>query len=149
MEPSIHISDIAHVVQLSVAPVFLITGIGAMLSVLSFRLSRAVDRARVLETLLPAVTEPARSAPIQEELCVLSQRTRLINWAITLCTTSALLVCTVIMALFIGALVDLQVATVISVLFIVSMAALICSLLAFLWEIRLATAHLRIGGPVR
>ncbi len=145
MNLSLEVSDIAHVIQLSVAPVFLVTGIGAMLSVLSFRLGRAVDRARVLQDVLSALNDEQRIAGIHRELCVLSVRTGLINWAITLCTTSALLICLVIMVLFVGALVGLDIATPIAVLFILSMAALISSLLIFLKEIRLATANLRIG----
>jgi len=142
---SLQVSDIAHVIQLSVAPVFLVTGIGAMLSVLSFRLSRAVDRARVLEDYLPTLTDEQRIAGIHRELCILSLRTRLINWSITLCTASALLICLVIMVLFVGAVVGLNIATPIAALFILSMAALISSLLIFLKEIQLATANLRIG----
>lgn len=137
-------SDIAHVVQLSVAPMFLLTGIGAMLSVLSFRLSRAVDRARVLEALLPTLVDERRIDDTRRELCVLSARTRLINRAITLCTTSALLVCLVIVVLFVGALAALDIA--IATLFIFSMVTLTGSLLIFLREIQLATAHLRIGS---
>ena len=145
MNLSLQISDIAHVIQLSVAPVFLITGIGALLSVLSFRLGRAVDRARVLQDILPAPDDEQRIAAIHSELCILSVRTGLINWAITLCTTSALLICLVIMVVFVGALVGLDIATPIAVLFILSIAALSSSLLIFLKEIRLATANLRIG----
>jgi len=149
MNLSLEVSDIAHVIQLSVAPVFLVTGIGAMLSVLSFRLSRAVDRARVLEDFLPTLTDAQRIAGINRELCVLSVRTRLINWAITLCTTSALLTCLVIMVLFVGALIGLNIATPIAVLFILSMASLISSLLIFLKEIQLATSNLRIGDYLK
>lgn len=145
MELSLQVSDIAHVVQLSVAPVFLLTGIGAMLSVLSFRLGRAVDRARVLESILPGLADQPRIDAMHGELCVLSRRTQLINRAITLCTASALLVCLVIMVLFIGALIGLNVGMAIAVLFILSMVTLISSLLIFLREIQLATAHLIIG----
>lgn len=145
MEPSLQVSGIAHVIQLSVAPVFLVTGIGAMLSVLSFRLGRAVDRARVLEDFLCAIQDPPRIAGIHRELEIISVRTGLMNWAITLCTTSALLICLVIMVLFVGALINLNIATPIAVLFILSMVTLIASLLVFLKEIRLATANLRIG----
>ena len=143
---SLQISDIAHVIQLSVAPVFLVTGIGAMLSVLSFRLSRAVDRARVLEDRLPALTDAQHLTTIHRELGILSVRTRLINRAITLCTASALLICLVIMILFVGAIIGLNIAIAIAVLFILSMAALIASLLIFLKEIQLATTSLRIGA---
>lgn len=79
------VTTIAHVIQLAVAPVFLLTGIGAMLAVMTQRLSRVVDRARVLERLLPG--NPPGSPAIHEELATLSQRAKLISTAITLCTT--------------------------------------------------------------
>ena len=144
MEISLQVTDIAHGIQLAVAPVFLLTGIGAMLSVLSFRLGRVVDRARQLEERIGQADE-ARRRCIEEELPILSRRARLINRAITLCTTCALLVCMVIMILFVGAFVSADVAYPIALLFIVAMAALILSLLIFLKEIELATASLRIG----
>ena len=44
------VSTIAHVIELAIAPVFLITGIGALLAVMSNRLARIIDRARQIET---------------------------------------------------------------------------------------------------
>jgi hypothetical protein len=40
---------VAHAIQLAVAPVFLLSGIGAILAVMTNRLGRIIDRARVLE----------------------------------------------------------------------------------------------------
>jgi len=50
MPPEERIAAIAHVIQLSIAPVFLISGVATFLSVLTNRLARIVDRARVLES---------------------------------------------------------------------------------------------------
>jgi hypothetical protein len=50
---------ISHVIQLAVAPVFLLAGVGAILNVMANRLSRIIDRARVLETKLGAAAEDA------------------------------------------------------------------------------------------
>jgi len=50
------ITAVAHAIQLSVAPVFLLSGIGAMLAVMTNRLSRIIDRARVLEAQLCTTT---------------------------------------------------------------------------------------------
>jgi hypothetical protein len=136
--------DIAHVIQLSVAPVFLLTGIGAILSVLSHRISRVVDRARVLEERLSKVDKDQAMA-IHVELGTLARRARLVNLAITLCTMCALLVCTVIALLFIGAFMNLNFTAAVAWLFIACMAILIAGLLVFLKEIRLAIASLRIG----
>jgi hypothetical protein len=144
MEGTLQASEIAHVIQLAVAPVFLLTGIGALLSVLSHRISRIVDRARVLEERLSKVDKDQAMA-IHVELGTLARRARLVNHAITLCTMCALLVCTVVALLFVGAFLDLNFTTAIAVLFIACMAILIAGLLILLKEVRVAIASLRIG----
>ncbi len=137
MAADITTSSIAHIIQLSVAPVFLLTGIGALLSVLAGRLGRIVDRARHLESGLS-------SAPVNElmlmrvELTRLVERKRWINRAITLCTVCALLVCLVIAALFVGGMVEIRVGLVVAGLFILAMVVLIVALLCFLREIYVA-----------
>ena len=135
----------AHVIQLAVAPVFLLAGISGFLSVLSIRISRIVDRARILEDRLITGNESMETL-IRDELKILCRRARLVNWAISLCTTCALLICTVIMVLFIGTFLGLNIAYVIALLFIISMAALITALVIFLREIYLGTSSLRIGA---
>lgn len=144
MTGTLQASDIAQVIQLAVAPVFLLTGIGALLSVLSHRISRVVDRARVLEERLPKVDKDQARA-IHVELGTLARRARLVNLAITLCTMCALLVCTVVALLFIGAFLSLNFTAVIALLFIACMVFLIVGLLILLKEIRLAISSLRIG----
>lgn len=144
MATTLQAGDIAHVIQLAVAPVFLLTGIGAMLSVLSHRISRVVDRARVLEERL-AKADKDQAMAIHVELGTLARRARLVNISITLCAACALLVCTVVALLFIGAFLDINLAGAVAWLFIVAMGILIASLLVFLREIRLAIASLRIG----
>ena len=144
MQAGSPIADIARVIQLSVAPVFLVSGIAALLSVLSGRLARLVDRARVLEALL-AKTEQETAARFHDELQVLSRRGKLIYRAITLGTTSALLISFVIVSLFISALAEYPISRVVGGLFIAAMFALIAALLFFLREVFLATRTLRIG----
>ena len=141
------ITDIAHGIQLAVAPVFLLSGVGVTLTVLTNRLARIIDRARALEGALPASTE-ARAAAMHAELGVLSRRARLVNRAITLCTSCALLICVVIVTLFTGVALGRDLSLLIVVLFITALGAFIGALLAFLLEIRAATAGLRFGpGP--
>ena len=138
------VTAIAHVIQLAVAPVFLLTGVGAVLAVLTQRLARIIDRARVLEERLPVVSEEARPHDIGE-LGLLSRRARLMNRAIGLCTACALLICAVIVTLFVGAFLETDVALAIGLLFVAAMLALFGGLLMFLGEIRLAMMGLRIG----
>jgi hypothetical protein len=141
------ITDVAHGIQLAVAPVFLLSGVGVTLTVLTNRLARIIDRARSLESSLPAVPE-ASAARIRAELGVLSRRARLIQRAITLSTTCALLICVVIVALFAGVALGRDLSWLIVVLFIAGLCAFIGALVAFLLEIRAATASLRFGpGP--
>lgn len=141
--PNGSIADIARVIQLSVAPVFLISGIAALLSVLSGRLARLVDRARVLES--RAHEQENVPAAVHDELDVLSRRSKLIYRAITLGTTSALLICIVVASLFISALLEYPISKIVGGMFIAAMFALIATLLFFLREVFLATRSLRIG----
>lgn len=145
--PDLHqgVSSIAAFIQLSVAPVFLLTGVGAMLSVLTNRLSRIIDRARQLEVRYETAEAFALRARLHQDLRLLSVRARLVSWSISLCTTCSLFVCTIITALFLEALLDTYFRGVVPLLFILAMVAFICGLLLFLREIYLATAALRIG----
>jgi hypothetical protein len=142
MFPDAPIASIASVIQLAIAPVFLLTGVGAILNVLTNRLARIVDRARTLEAQLASASD---DVCIRRELALLSRRGTLINWAISLSTVSIFLVCTVIVVLFVDAFLALNIPEVVAMLFIAAMLALIGGMLVFLHEIHLATASLRIG----
>lgn len=137
MPADVSITTIAHVIQLAVAPVFLLTGIGALLGVLTNRLSRIVNRRRALHDLVTASVS-VNAENVSRELDVLLRRVRLINHAISLCTSSALLVCIVIAALFVGAFLKADLSVLIGGLFIATMLALVGGLLYFLREIHLA-----------
>jgi hypothetical protein len=125
--------DIAHVIQQAVAPVFLLSGVAAMLNVLTSRLARVIDRARQFEREYHDLTS--------------SDERQLINVAITLCTVCALLICLVIVTLFVAALMDVSGSRWIAGLFVIAMLALIGGLVAFLREIFIATASVRIDPP--
>lgn len=140
------ITGIAHVIQLAVAPVFLLTGVGALLSVMTNRLARVIDRARVLEAQFGGFDQPARAAA-SAELGVLARRARLASWAINFCTFAALLVCAVVATLFIDNFLGTNLKWLVGVLFVAAMVALIGGLVAFLSEVYLATHTLRIGPP--
>ena len=146
MQAGSQVTDIARVIQLSVAPVFLISGVGALLAVLTGRLGRTIDRARLLKAAL-LESDGIAHARIHQELNVLAQRAKLIYRAILLGSISALLVCFVIVSLFISAYVTLPISAVIAVLFVAGVIALIVALVLFLREVFLATRILRIGPP--
>ena len=145
MPPETQISAIAHVIQLAIAPVFLISGVATLLSVLANRLGRIVDRARMLEAKLELPDE-AKRAPMLEELSRLSRRARLVNLAITFCTICALLICVTIATLFTGTFLPVKLSKVITGLFIAAMFSLVLALMAFLREVIMATRALRISS---
>jgi hypothetical protein len=139
------LADIAHVIQLSIAPVFLLTGVASFLVVLTQRLARIIDRARVLEAMLGHASERER-VDAEHQLGALSRRARLINASIGLATICALLICAVIALLFLGAFLELDVRIAVGLTFVATMFALIGGLLCFLREVFVATRHLRIGA---
>jgi uncharacterized membrane protein len=148
MDESIAVTAIAHQIQLAVAPVFLLAGIGGIINVLAQRLARVVDRSRQLEAETPGESAAARAA-YAAELGLLERRMKVVNWAISLCTASALFVCMVVAILFVADLARIAFARPIAMLFILAMLLLIMGLVLFLYEIRLAMRALRISHERR
>ncbi len=142
-----HIADITRVIQLAVAPVFLLTAIGTLITALNNRLGRAVDRRRVVQERLQHVSQED-AAEARVELRRLEQRSRLIYFAILAAVVAALFICLVVAGAFVGALVAVELSKMIAVLFILAMCALIVSLALFLREIFLAVSFggLRLRG---
>jgi hypothetical protein len=138
MNIEIQLGDIGHIIQLAIAPVFLLTGVGTKLSVLTNRLARIIDRARVLEERIHA-TAGTDHSDAYTELEALYRRAHLINRAITLSTACGLLVCLVIATLFLGGAFNLQLSQAIAVMFVLGMLSLIGSFIYLLREIFVAT----------
>jgi hypothetical protein len=135
--------DISHLIQSALAPVFLLSGVGVTLGVMTSRLARAVDRARHLEDLL--TRHPADARQIHDDLGVLAQRTRYIHAAITMCGCSAVLIALVVITLFANAFFGSGLEGTIALLFVGAMLFITGAYIAFLVEVRLATRNLRIG----
>ncbi len=141
MQTMSEVSGVVQVIQMAIAPAFLLSGTGAILAVLINRLSRVIDRFRVLERCLPNLQGEAIRTT-KSEMVVLHRRTRMILAAISSCTVCALLICIVIVTLFVGAMTGANVSPIIPFLFIAAMLALILGLIIFLREILLATRRL-------
>lgn len=144
MEQGAALTAIAHQIQLAIAPVFLLTGIGAILSVLTSRLARTVERSRSLARDLGAFDEDRRRLATSE-LALLDRRIAAVNLAISACTAAALFVCILIALIFVANLVVIPFSQLIAWLFVVAMVLLIAGLALFLWEIRLAVHALRVS----
>ncbi len=143
MSPDPKISAVAYVIQLSVSPVFFLSGVSVTLSVLINRLARVIDRARNLEER----AEQAGAEVHREELDLLTKRAMCIQRAVTQSVACALILCLTIITLFVGAFYTLDLSWLIASLFVLSLLAFFGSLLSFLREIFLATDSLRFGAP--
>jgi Protein of unknown function (DUF2721) len=138
-------ATIAGVIQLAVAPVFLLAAIAGLLGVMSTRLGRIIDRARVIERRIPEARHDEQRALLRTETTVLWRRIELINWGIRLCVTGALTVCVVIVSLFVGAFLTINISTLIATLFVLAMILMIAGLLFLLREVNVSTHHMRQG----
>ncbi len=134
---------IASAIQLAVAPVFLLTGVAALLGVMATRLARIIDRARHFESAWHGLSDESRVAA-SLELVTLEQRRVVASWAINFCTVSALLVCLVVTLLFVDAFFATDLKTVVGLLFIAAMLCLVAGLSCFLREVTVATRTVRV-----
>jgi len=134
-----HVPEISAVIQLVVAPVFLLTAIGTIIAALNIRLGRAVDRRRELEGMLSRMSE-ADLPSAREELQTIARRMRDTYFSILFAVISALFVCLLISTAFLGAIVKTDLSYTIGGLFVSAMLALVICLLLFLREIFLAVS---------
>lgn len=136
-----HLTDISRVIQLAVAPVFLLTAVATLINAMNTRLSRIVDRRRVIQS--RGAGEPEARA----ELVRLGRRSRLVYFAILSAVLAALLVCMVVASAFLGALLGVDLSRLVAGLFIGAMLAMISALGLFLREVYLAVRA--AGGSFR
>ena len=137
------VSTIAQAIQLSLSPIFMLAGIGALLNVLAGRLSRVIDRARDLEARHPRSEGPEQDRHVRE-LRLLDTRMTVINRALTLSVSSAVMTCTVVAILFVAVLFKLHMGTVVALSFILAMVLLIAGLISFLVEVHISLTAFRI-----
>ena len=138
---------IAQAIQLAIAPVFMLAGIGALLNVLAGRLSRIIDRGRALEALHPRSTGPEHDRHVWE-LRLLDRRITLVNRGLVLAVASGVMVCIVVALMFIASLVKYRLGTYVAAAFILAMALLTASLITFLIEVRLSLRAIHIRAEL-
>ena len=140
-----NVDNIAHVIDIAVAPVFLLAGISGLLMVLTSRLGRTIDRSRSLQAAVNKRLSTKHKSAIEYEMKGLLNRSRFINLSINLATVSALVVCFVVIALFLGSLLDFNVGLVVASLFIACMVILALAFGCFVVEVFIASRSLRIS----
>ena len=141
MQP-LSVAQLIPVLQTSVSPTILISGVGLLLLTMTNRLARTIDRARATARELANASEKDRSRGI-EQLRVLWRRARLIRLSIALASTSALFAAILIIVLFVAALLQAGSVWLISGLFIICLGSLVGSLAVFLHDINQSLAALK------
>ena len=136
-----HIQDTTRVIQLALAPAFLLSALAGLLNVFTNRLARIVDRYRDLVEKTPGAAPRLPGKASRTELGRLDRRAKLVRWALTLATGAALLITLVIGFAFLGYLLGVNFAIVVAALFIAAMLSLTVALGFFLAEVTIA-----IGG---
>lgn len=143
LDPTINLTSLGDAIRLALTPVFLLTATANTLNVMTGRLSRIIDRGRLLtEDLPPGLSRT--DTRIEKELANLERRRYLASIAISACTLAALLVCAVIASLFLEVLLNLKLPWLVGLLFTGSTLALVVGLAYFLREVNLATQTVRI-----
>ena len=147
MIPLPQVSQVAQTIQLALAPVFLLAGIGAFLNVCVSRLARIIDRARDVEKWVLS-TRGKEHDRMVSEIRVLDRRMSVVNAAIFLSVASACAVCLVVILLFAGNLFNAHLGTPIAILFSLAMLLQAAAFATFIQEIRLASRTIHIRNEV-
>ena len=145
--PSPELTHLAQIIQLAVAPVFLLAGIGAFLNVCAGRLARIVDRARALEPRIFA-SRGAEHDRLIGEVRMLDRRIRVVNYAIFTTVLAALIISAVVVLLFVAFLTGFKIGTAVALLFIAAMISTALSFAIFLYETRLGTRSVSVGSHI-
>lgn len=140
--------DMIPVLQVAIGPVILISGVGLLLLTMTNRLGRVIDRSRLLALATRSADAHERQV-LEAQLDILSARAVLVQQAITLATVSVLCVAVLVITLFLAALWHWDFFLLVAVLFIACMGALIGSLVAFLRDVHLSLAALKLELAAR
>lgn len=141
------ITTISSLIQVSVAPVFLLAGVAGLLNVFIGRLTRIIDKVEKLDNYVNS--KELKDSNYKEDDKIIERRSFLIlrmqntNLAIFFCTATGLMVALVILTMFLSELLHFNSSTTISMLFIFAMASLIIALILFLKEIYYTTSFIK------
>lgn len=145
--PETTVTAVGQIIQLSVAPVFLLAGVGAFLNVCTGRLSRIVERSRGVEPMLLASRGREHDRHLIE-MRTLDRRMALVSWAIFFSVLAAVLICLVVILLFAASLTKAHFGTAVALLFIACMISIGLGFALFLLETRVGARAVRIRTEI-
>lgn len=132
------LSAAAHVIQLALTPIFLLTAVGSLLNVFATRLGRISDR-------IHALKKDAQHN--RYEMQRLRTRSRMLDAAVTLAAAAGAMTCCAAITLFFGALRDTGHAAILFFFFGGGLLCAVAGLACFVTEITLAGRTLRDEDP--
>ncbi|WP_411903625.1 DUF2721 domain-containing protein [Methylorubrum thiocyanatum] len=135
--------SIAHIIQVALAPAFLLSALATLLNVFSTRLGRVADKVDALSATLPVADGEAR-ATLDRRLAYLRRRSLLLDLAVVLASLGGVMTGAAVLTLFVGALRDASAASVLFACFGLALVCTILAILAFLAEILLAGRGVRL-----
>jgi VIT1/CCC1 family predicted Fe2+/Mn2+ transporter len=141
--PAISLSQLVPILQLSIGPVILISGVGLLLLTLTNRFGRMVDRARLLSHELAAGPAAAKADDLRLQIQILLRRASILRLSITLGTITVLLAGVLVLLLFLAALLKVELGVLIVAVFCTAMLSLLGSMIAFIKDTNLALAAVR------
>ena len=137
-------SELLPILQSSIGPVILISGVGLLLLTLTNRFGRLLDRTRLLNQELMAGPAADKAEPLRTQIGILMRRSSILRLSITLGAVTVLLAAVLMLLLFLAAWLRLELGGVIAVMFCVALLCLIGSMLAFIRDMNLALAAVRL-----
>jgi uncharacterized protein DUF2721 len=136
------VDSVAHVIQIALTPVFLLSGIASLLSVFSTRLGRVADRVDALSERLDDAG-PSERLRLQVRLSYLRRRSHILDAAVMLGTLGGAATCLAALFLFVGTLREQTGAGVLFGAFGLALLFTVGALIAFLLEMLLASRGIR------
>jgi hypothetical protein len=142
MEPlrNLTLDSAAHLIQVALTPVFLLSGIAALLNVFAGRLARVADRVEALESAMTAGSTPS----IDAEITRLHRRSQVMDWAVVLAAIGAAATCLAILTLFLQAVSNKAIAGILLFFFGGAIVCTLGSVVAFGIEMLLSSRALRL-----
>ncbi len=142
------VDSVAHIIQVALTPVFLLSGIGTLLNLFNTRLSRVSDHTENAADLLASETDADKQAMLRAHLRRLQQRRAMLDSAVVLGALGGAATCGAAFVLFLGGLREAAIASWLFLLFGAALACTVSALMAFTCDSLLAWHGLRQEGPM-
>jgi len=136
------LGTVVHVIQVSLTPVFLLSGIATLLNVFSTRLARVADRVDTVAKMLDGA-DAVTAAALSMRLAYLHRRSRTLDVAVALGAAGGAMTCTTVLALFVGEAGGFAVAAMLFITFGLAIACTLAAIAAYATEMLMASKHVR------